>query len=218
LSTLTASNSSDAAHTGTWETVLADLEELAHQVQLGAASRPFFVAPSPVVKMLARLAWQNGIDSVGLDGGEILGVPLLVSDGMSSGKILLVDASNVAVAERPIELRSSEEAALEMADDPSGASDTPTAANLVSLYQVNALALLAERQCGLKLLRVTAAATLSNFGSLRLRHARMDTHLSMELRRQARILVGGKRTWAEGRNGISTATADRRTNRTHCQD
>jgi hypothetical protein len=70
----------------------------------------------------------------------------------------------LAIAERPIELRSSDQATLEMADDPSNASDTPTGANLVSLYQVGARALVAERQIALTLVRSTAAATLTGFG------------------------------------------------------
>ena len=88
-------------------------------------------------------------------------MPVVVSDGQAPGKITLVDARQIAVADEPITLRSSENAALEMSDTPSHDSTTPTATTLVSMFQTNCRALLAERHFAVKVLKATGVATMT---------------------------------------------------------
>ena len=162
MAVLAATNSGEVSGTpGDFNSMLGDLEELAHNVQIAASSRLYYITTPQIARGLSRAATANGVTSVGLLGGEILGVPILVSDGQAAGKITLVDASQIAVADAPITLRSSENASIEMSDTPSHDSTTPTATTLVSMFQTNSRALLAERHFAVKVLRASAAATLT---------------------------------------------------------
>jgi hypothetical protein len=96
-----------------------------------------------------------------VNGGEILGVPVLVSDGQTDGQITLVDAKGLAVALGDLDLRSSDQAALELTATPSGSSATPTATSVVSLWQTNSRCLLAEREFAVKVIRPSSAATMT---------------------------------------------------------
>jgi hypothetical protein len=99
---------------------------------------------------------------MGIMGGELMGVPVVVSDGQGSGKITFVDATALAIASKPIELRSSDQAAIEMDSAPSHNASTPTGASLVSMWQTNNRALLCERQFAVKVIRPNGVASLTN--------------------------------------------------------
>jgi hypothetical protein len=162
LTELGTSNSFDGSSTTSFATMLDDLEELTRNVQLGATSKPYLIMTSPNAKGLAKAATANGVTTMGIMGGELLGVPIVVSDGQGSGKITLVDASALVISSAPIELRTSEHASIEMNDAPSHNSSTPTAASLVSMWQTNNRCLLCERQFAVKVIRPSATATLTN--------------------------------------------------------
>jgi hypothetical protein len=98
-------------------------------------------------------------------GGTIAGIPVHVSD-QASTNVLLVDARGIVAASEAITLKSSNAAAIEMLDVPTstiagGSPATPTAANLVSMFQTNSRAILAERFFGFALLRSNAVASVS---------------------------------------------------------
>jgi hypothetical protein len=163
LSEIGATNSFEGSATNSFSEMLDALEELAHNVQLGATSKPYFVMTTQNAKGLAKAATANGITSVGVMGGEILGVPILVNDGQGAGKITLVDASGLAMATDVIDLRSSEHAALQLDDTPTNASGpSPTATSLVSMFATNNACLLAERYIAVKAVSPNATATLTN--------------------------------------------------------
>ncbi|TDU31312.1 HK97 family phage major capsid protein [Panacagrimonas perspica] len=85
---------------------------------------------------------------VGPRGGAILGIPVLTSRMVpidsNGGIIALIDASGIAFGEGGSEVRSSDQASIEMSDTPGGDSVTPTGSSMVSLYQTNSTALLIE--------------------------------------------------------------------------
>jgi hypothetical protein len=95
-------------------------------------------------------------------GGELLGVPVLVTEGQGAGKVTFVDTSGLAIASEPIVLRSSDQASLQMDDAPTNASDTPTATSLVSMFQTNCRCLLAERHFAVKVAKPNAVASVTN--------------------------------------------------------
>ena len=162
MTVLTATNSMEANSPGaSFDQMLGDLEELAHNVEISAASVPYFITTPAIAKALARAATANGINSMGLLGGRLMGTDVLVSDGQGGGQITLADASALAVAQEPINLKSSEHAAIEMDTQPTGDSTTPTHVQMVSMFQTNSRCLLAERNFAVKVLRQNAVATLS---------------------------------------------------------
>jgi len=126
---------------------------------------------------LARLRGTGGAPAypgIGANGGEILGIPAMVSAGVpvddASGaatQISLVIGSGIVVAGADqVELQMATQASIEMATDPTGDSATPTAASksLVSLFQSNSVALMTVGRASWKARRSTVAATLTAVG------------------------------------------------------
>src|SRR5262245_47806273 len=85
----------------------------------------------------------------------------IVSQGQASGKVTLVDASGLAQWSSGVDLRASREAALQMDDAPTQSSASPTATNLVSLYQTNSVALRAEMSFAVAVIRPNSVATMT---------------------------------------------------------
>lgn len=79
-------------------------------------------------------------------GGEILRIPVLTSNASprdsSGGQLALIDPSGIASNVESIEFAMSSQASLEMADDPTGATDTPAAMTktMVNLFQTDCVA------------------------------------------------------------------------------
>jgi hypothetical protein len=145
-----------------FDSAFNDLEELVRSVHLGSGSIPYFIVTPTIAKTLSVMAWRNNITTLGIMGGEILGVPVLVTDGQGTGKVTLADATGLAMATGPIDLRASEQASVQLDDAPTNASDVPTATTLVSCFQINSRCLLAERYFSAEAIRPNAVATLTN--------------------------------------------------------
>jgi hypothetical protein len=80
----------------------------------------------------------------------------------SSTRITLVDASGLAVVMGEIELRSTEQALVEMVDSSSQTSGSSVnAVNMVSMFQTNSRCLRAERALAVKPIRNAAHAHLT---------------------------------------------------------
>ena len=92
-------------------------------------------------------------------GGALLGIPLLVSDGVPSGTLLLIDASRIAANADRVALDMSEQVLLQMDTAP----DSPAAATsaLVSAWQHDLIAMKADRWFGFELLSTAAAAAIT---------------------------------------------------------
>jgi hypothetical protein len=90
----------------TWPLILEDLWTVLRSIETGARSKPYFVMTSRMAKALARFATENAVESVGPQGGSILGVPILVSDAQSSAVLTCFDATGIAFGEDPVEVRT----------------------------------------------------------------------------------------------------------------
>jgi hypothetical protein len=146
-----------------WAGINGDLEELLRLLGLGAGSRPFFIVPPALAKSIAARGLINGVDSLRWDGGFWAGVPMLVSDAQTANRITVVDASGIVCLLGPLELRSTEQALVEMSDAPSMTSGTGVSAvSTVSMFQTNSKCLRAERTIATKGIRPTAWAHLTN--------------------------------------------------------
>jgi hypothetical protein len=80
--------------------------------------------------------------------------------------LMMLDAAQLLVAGDDVELRTAEHASVVMDDDPdmssaAGSPAAPVPAQLVSLWQVNARGLMAERRYGFGKARETAVATMA---------------------------------------------------------
>ena len=75
LLTALAGNSGEAQGLDTWQGINDDLEELLQQVNLGAASAPFFIMAPALAKILASRGITNGIDSLCMGWRELRGRP-----------------------------------------------------------------------------------------------------------------------------------------------
>jgi hypothetical protein len=156
-------NSGEAAGLDTWQGANDDLEELLRQLNLGAGSAPFIIVTPSFAKSLAARGIVNGVEStLGWNGGSYAGVPILVSDAQTPGRISAVDATGLAVVLGDLELRSTEQALIEMSDAPSQTSGTSVSAvSQVSMFQTDSRCLLAERRIAVKPIRAGSWAHLT---------------------------------------------------------
>lgn len=147
---------------------ITDITALLAAVSLNAQSKPYFIfSPAAVKALLGKTVsgTRVWIDATWAGGG-LLGVPLLISDGLPSGTAVLLDATAVAAVPGEVNIDSSRAASLQLDDAPTQASTggspaAPTPTSLVSLFQTNSVAARAERSFAFKLLRADAAASLS---------------------------------------------------------
>lgn len=122
----------------------------------------------PATTALALSLMQNPLGQaefpgIGMTGGTFFGLPVIVSQYVPSGTVALVNAGDIYLAdEGGIAVDMSREASLEMADNPSHDSTTPTeATDLVSLWQTNSVGFRAERTINWARRRPSAVAYLS---------------------------------------------------------
>jgi len=100
----------------------------------------------------------------GARGGSVGGIPLLTTDASprdsAGGQIVLVDATKVAIAIEGIEITVDRESSIEMVDefDSNGSGD---AAEMISLFQTNAVAIRARTYANWKLLDPSACRVLT---------------------------------------------------------
>lgn len=132
----------------------ADLGILFDNLATGSRSRLFLLVGSTIAKVWA-LAASGGaamFPNATVQGGVLAGVPVLVTDGVADGSIVLVDASGIAAASDTVTLDAAEHAMLDMAG---GSSPN------FSLWQKNCTSLRAERFFGAKRLRDDAVAVVN---------------------------------------------------------
>jgi hypothetical protein len=77
-------------------------------------------------------------------GGKIRGVECLVSDGLATDSLALVNAASFAAAVESIQDRTTDSASFEMSATPANQIRTPTAAQMVSMFQTDSRAAMLE--------------------------------------------------------------------------
>lgn len=96
--------------------------------------------------------------TIGMSGGTLSGIPVLVSDYIGDTVALIAASEIYLVGGGGVEVKTSNEASIEMADNPAGDSGTPTGASLVSMFQTNSQAFLVEERIGWESRRSAAVA------------------------------------------------------------
>lgn len=102
------------------------------------------------LSLLMNPLGQSEFPGVGMNGGTFQGLPVIVSEYVSTSSagsiVALVKASDIYLGdEGGLAVDLSREASLEMDNAPTHDSDTPTGASLVSMFQTNSVAFRAER-------------------------------------------------------------------------
>jgi hypothetical protein len=142
-----------------------DLRTLLANVSSGADSKLFLLVGRSIAEALAVLQDSSGAAAFAgatVNGGVIGGIQIVVVDEMVSGEALLVDASQLAVAQEGFRLEQSNQASIQLNTTP----DSPTTGSTVmtSLWQANMSAIRAERYVGLALIRSDCAAKITGIG------------------------------------------------------
>jgi hypothetical protein len=117
------------------------------------------------LSMLRGTGGALAYPAVSVAGGELAGLPVLVTANAplegspADTAIILVDGNDFVYADEGAELSLSNEATVEMSDEPTGATDTPVAMSSypVSLFQESASALLVVRHANWMMRRNTVA-------------------------------------------------------------
>ena len=114
------------------------------------------------LSMMRTALDQPEFSGITMSGGTFFGLPVLTSEHVS-GYAVLLNASDVWFADDGgIAVDMSTEASLEMMDNPTGNSITPTAKELVSMFQTNSVAFRAERTLNWARRRTTGVALISD--------------------------------------------------------
>lgn len=128
------------------------------------------------ISMLRNPLGQKEYPDLNMGGGYFEGLPVIVSeyvpndfdpDGggaeVAGSVIALVNASDIYLGdEGGVSVDMSREASIEMADNPTQDSTTPTPAQLVSMWQTNSVALRAERTINWAKRRPSAVAAIAS--------------------------------------------------------
>lgn len=151
-----------ASNGGTAIAIRQDIAAALAALNTDAASRLFVLIEASTAKAWATKTTQDGaaaFPGMTPQGGEICGMPAIVSDGLTAGTIVVVDASQIAAGAGTVEVDASKQASLQMETTP----DSPPSATTValSLWQQNMTGLKALRFFGAERLRDAAVAVVS---------------------------------------------------------
>jgi hypothetical protein len=97
--------------------------------------------------------------NIGARGGEFRGVPVITSSNVPDGLIALIDASGIAIASGDTMLKASTQTSIDMADS---ATVVNGATSHISMFQANAVALLAEQVINWRRMRDSAVKFVEN--------------------------------------------------------
>jgi hypothetical protein len=162
LAALSGNSGESSIVTATWQAFLDQVEELLRLLGLGVSSQPFLIVAPEMAKGMAMQALANGVDSLRWDGGNLGGVPILVSDAQTAGTVTAVDGTGLVVKRGELEVRSSAVADYELEDAPSQTSSTSIGqASMTSAFQTNTYILRAEADMMVKAIRPDAHAHLT---------------------------------------------------------
>lgn len=147
---------------------VADIQALLDGVNTSGFGRLFFACTPDVANLICTLRAGTGesrlFPRATPTGGEVLGVPLLVSAGAPTDTLTLLDASAVCTGAEDLQIKMSDSAMVEMDDSPAGETLTPTGATgaLISVFQADCVALLGIRSFAAKLVRTSGCGYLTS--------------------------------------------------------
>ena len=149
------------------DAIRADLKALM-QTYLAANVSPtsaVWIMPSMVALSLSLMTnplGQAAFPGVTMTGGTFNGMPVIVSDYVPAGTVILANANDIYLADDgQVTIDASREASLQMDSAPTMNSATPTGIATVSMFQTNSVAIRAERYINWGKRRASAVAILT---------------------------------------------------------
>ncbi len=109
-------------------------------------------SPSTFAAMNEPLVMPN----IGVRGGDLLGIPAIPSTA-AGDTLALIDPDGIAYGNGTVETKIATEATIQMLDNPTNSTVTPTPTNLVSLWTANSAAIMAECVTGWEVARPSVA-------------------------------------------------------------
>ncbi len=150
----------------TAEAVRADISYMLRLITTGQGSRLFVVTTPLICKVWSMLTDGRGLSAfpdLGPQGGTINQIPVLVSDGLLTGQVVVVDASGIAANPGTVNLQNFENGIV--ASDSAPDSPVTATTSFESLWQMNKTAVVAERFFLGAKLRSDAVALSTNSNS-----------------------------------------------------
>ena len=135
----------------TADDVRADLLALwatAMAANLPATSAAYITTPQVGLSLglMRNALGQQEFPGINMNGGILEGVPVITSNYVPAGTFILVFASEIWFSDDGlVTVDASREASLEMLDNPTNDSVTPTPTTVVSMFQTDSIALRAHR-------------------------------------------------------------------------
>lgn len=119
------------------------------------------------LSMMVNALGQQEFNGIGMNGGVLLGIPVITSQHVPSGIVAMVNASDIYLAdEGGIRIDMSREATIEMLDGSLTGDSVDvtghTAASFVNMFQTNSVAFLAERTINWARRRTSAVTYLTS--------------------------------------------------------
>jgi hypothetical protein len=128
---------------------------------VGDASRLAWLLAPDVARKGSALGAVAAFPGLTPAGGDIRGTLALVSNGIPPGQAVLLDAAQVAASGGMVDFLASGSADVEMSDAPGSDSTVPTAAQLVSTFQTNSIAMRAVAVIAAQRLRDDCAVQIT---------------------------------------------------------
>lgn len=100
------------------------------------------------IQLLVNALGQEEFKGLTQEGGTLLGDPAYTGDNVGTGDLILLKPSDIyKIGDTGVQVAVSRDATIEMATDPTGASDTPAGGtkNPVSMFQTNSTAIKVTR-------------------------------------------------------------------------
>ena len=129
--------------------IRADVAAAYAAITTGAASKLYWLTTSAIAKALSTTSTTSGdsaFPGMGPQGGVLAGTPVLVSDGVPNGQMILLDAAAIAAASDTVEIDVTTKAALQLESTPTDPATASTV--LTSLWQNNLVGLKCARFFG----------------------------------------------------------------------
>lgn len=149
--------------------VANDMKELMHRFTVAKNSGGQVLVMNP--SQATGLSWlRNALDqyefpNISESGGNIRGKPVFTGDNINAAHVIMLKPSDIyRIGRGPVEISVSDQAAIEMADNPANASDAPTAATgkMVSMYQTESVAIKMVQQTNFARRRESAVAWIKD--------------------------------------------------------
>jgi hypothetical protein len=146
-----------------------DLRAALLAVNSAGIARPYWLAAEDVAKFastLSNAAAGPAFAAASATGGELANLPMLVSSGIPSGTLYLVDAAGIAAdgAEATVEASGNADVYMDTAPPMNATTPTPSG-SLVSMFQTDSIAVKAVATIGAAKLRSSAVALVTGITS-----------------------------------------------------